>query len=93
MSHPGYPNALPVASVVERLREATASAVHRFWPDDVSLLSPEIADVGRIHGPRQLTDAYLLALAVQHGGRFVTFDASIPISAVRGAKPAHVLAL
>jgi len=26
----------------------------------------------RVHGPRQLTDSYLLALAVAHGGCFVT---------------------
>src|SRR5262249_43110476 len=56
MSHPGYPNALPVRAVVERLAEAAAGAHHDFWPDDVSLLDPQIADAARIHGPRQLTD-------------------------------------
>ena len=93
MSHPGYPNALPVGPVVERLREATRSPYHEFWTDDVSLLDPRIADVSRIHGPRQLTDLYLLALAVSRGGRFVTFDASVPVSAIRGAEKKHIVAL
>ena len=93
MSHPGYPNALPVRAVMERLREATASAYHEFWPDAVSLLDPRIADASRIHGPRQLTDVYLLALAVSRDGRFVTFDASVPVSAIKGAEKKHVVAL
>lgn len=93
MSHPGYPNALSVRSVMERLREATRSRHHEFWTDDVSLLDPRIADSSRIHGPRQLTDVYLLALAVRRGGRFVTFDASVPLSAITGAEKKHIVAL
>ena len=93
MSHGAYPNALPVGSVVERLREATRSAYHQFWADDVSLLDPRTADAGRIHGPRQLTDVYLLALAVKRDGRFATFDASVPLSAINGADKRHVVAL
>ena len=86
MSHPGYPNAVPVAAVMERLAAATRSSYHQFWPDDVSLLDPSIADPGRIHGPRQLTDVFLLALAIHHSGRFVTFDTAVPPSAVKGAE-------
>jgi toxin-antitoxin system PIN domain toxin len=93
MSHPGYPNALPARAVMERLREATRDPSHEFWCDDVSLLDPEVADASRIHGPRQLTDLYLLALAVRRGGRFVTFDAAVPVSAIKGAERRHVLTL
>jgi toxin-antitoxin system PIN domain toxin len=93
MSHPGYPNALPVRAVLERLQEAAADAVHEFWPDDVSLLHPGTVDAARIHGPRQLTDVYLLALAVRHAARFVTFDVSVALEAVRGARPVNLLTL
>jgi toxin-antitoxin system PIN domain toxin len=93
MSHPGYPNALPVRAVMERLGEAASSSFHEFWPDDISLLDARVADSARIHGPRQLTDIYLLALAVRYGGRFVTFDASVSLDAVRGAEKNHLLAL
>jgi predicted nucleic acid-binding protein len=37
-----------------------------------------------------ITDLYLQALAVKHGGRLATFDEGIPQSAVRGAKTAHL---
>ena len=40
-----------------------------------------------VHRPRQVTDAYLLALAVRHGGRFATFDRS-PVLRPRSANSA-----
>ena len=93
MSQPGYPNAVPAAVVIERLREATAHSAHRFWPDDTSMLDAKAIDETQVHGPRQVTDVYLLALAVKHGGRFVTFDGAIARAAVRGsgAGQLHVL--
>ena len=45
MSHASYPNPLRVAAIIERLGEATASAPHQFWTDDVSLLDSRVADV------------------------------------------------
>lgn len=93
MSHAGYPNALPAPAVIERLAAACADKVHEFRPDDVSLLDAQVVDATRIHGPRQLTDIYLLALAVRHGGRFVTFDAAIALDAVKGAKAQHLVKL
>jgi uncharacterized protein len=50
-------------------------------------------DRNRIDGPKQITDVYLLSLAVRRGGRFATFDASIPSDAVKGAQKRHLLAL
>jgi hypothetical protein len=93
MSHPGYPNALPVRSVVERLAEATASELHEFWPDDISLLDQALIDSARIHGPRQLTDIYLFALALRHRGRFATFDKSISAEAIKGAQKKNTVTL
>ena len=93
MSHPGYPNALPVRSVMDRLAEASASAFHEFWADDISLLDTKISIPTRIHGPRQITDLYLLALAVRHRAQFVTFDASVAMDAIKGAEEKHLLIL
>ena len=46
---------------------------HRFLIDDVSIAD---ADVPRMSGYRQVTDAHLLALARRQGVRLVTFDAA-----------------
>ncbi|MCC7216844.1 MAG: PIN domain-containing protein [Burkholderiales bacterium] len=93
MANPAYPNALPVAQIVARLREAIADAHHEFWPDDVSLLDERVADATRIHGSRQITDLYLLALAVRRDGTFVTFDTSVVRDAVRGATAGNLTVL
>jgi predicted nucleic acid-binding protein len=42
---------------------------------------------------RQITDAYLLALAVHRGGVFVTLDRGIDISLVTGATPRHLVTI
>jgi toxin-antitoxin system PIN domain toxin len=47
---------------------------HPFIANDVSLTD---ADVPRIAGHRQVTDAQLLTLARRHGIRLLTFDAAI----------------
>ena len=44
---------------------------HEFWPDDVSYL--DLPTTG-IVGHRQVTDAYLVMLARQHGGSLATMD-------------------
>jgi toxin-antitoxin system PIN domain toxin len=93
MSQPSYPGTLPTAQVAERLAEAAASPHHEFWPADVSLLEAGVLDWPRILGHRQVTDAYLLALAVRHGGRFVSFDRRISPAVVKGAITAHLIVL
>lgn len=93
MSQPTYPNQIPVAVVAARLREATAHASHEFWPDGVSLLDDSAVDTTRVHGPKQVTDIYLLALAASNGGRLVTFDQSVVPSAVRRAQKKHLVVI
>jgi toxin-antitoxin system PIN domain toxin len=93
MSNPGYPNPLPIQAVIGRLAEACRQDIHEFWPDEVSLVDSDVVDPTRIHGPRQLTDIYLLALTVQHEGRLVTFDAGTPLAAVRKATTQNLLIL
>jgi hypothetical protein len=44
-------------------------------------------------GHRQVTDNYLLALAVRCRGRFVAFDVRVNGAAVRGAQAKHLVVL
>lgn len=93
LSQPGYPNPVPAPQAAERLAEATQHPSHAFWADSISLLEPGNLVWERILSPRQVTDAYLLALAVQQGGRFVTLDRGIPLDAVAGASPGHLVVI
>jgi len=90
MSQPAYPGARAAAAVAQRLSEAAVGSAHQFWPADVNLLQAGALDWQRVLGHRQVTDVYLLALAVRHGGRLVTFDRRITPAAVPGASAAQL---
>ena len=90
MSQSRYPGSVSPSEATERLRRAAGTRHHAFWASDLSLLDDAVFDCTRIHGPRQVTAAYLLALAVTNNGRFVTFDQAIPLAAVRGATAEHL---
>lgn len=87
MNSPSYGRrgAVGLRVVRQRLKEACSTLDHEFWPDDLSLRDDGRVDFDRVHGPSQLTDVYLLALAVAHGGSLATFDRGIALSAVHGA--------
>jgi toxin-antitoxin system PIN domain toxin len=90
LSNPAYsPSAERPGDIARRLASFRASGDHVFWPDDVSVCDPTVFNL--TIGHRQLTDVYLLALAVRRGGRLTTFDRSIPVNAVRGARSLHVV--
>ena len=93
LSQPRYPSPVPPAEAIRRLEHARRTAQHEFWPCDASLLDGRLVDATRLHSARQVTDVYLLALAVAKGGRFVTFDRSVPLSAVLGAQSHHLVVL
>lgn len=93
LSLPTYPNPQPPARVAEHLAAATAQRGHLFWPDSLSLLEPNRLRWDRVLSTRHITDVYLLALAVEHQGCFVTFDRSVAIDAVPKAQERHLLIL
>ena len=93
MSHPAYPGAQSLSTLLAMLSRSLASPMHEFWPDDVRLVDSQRFRADRMHGHRQLTDVYLLGLAVHHDGRFLTFDTRIAMTAVLGATARHLVAI
>lgn len=90
LSQPRYPNPVSPEQAVGLLAGARVRTDHEFWPCEVSVLDDAVVDASRLHGPRQVTDAYLLALAVARDGVLATLDRSIPLSCVRGARDEHL---
>jgi uncharacterized protein len=80
-----------IPQAVRLLTDWINQSDHEFWPDDLSLLETSTIDHSSLLGQSQITDVYLLALAVKHGGRFVTLDRRVTLSAVRGARPEHLV--
>lgn len=94
LSNPAYhAAALTASSVRGHLQRFCALDGHVFWPGDVSLLQEDVITPHAVVTHRQLTDVYLLALAVRHDGCLATFDTSIPLSVVKGATARHLLTL
>ncbi len=92
MSSPSYSRrgVPPLQQVRAKLREACGLLDHAFWPDDISLRDDDRFDFNRVQGHNQITDLYLLGLAVKHGGCLVTFDQAIALSSVHGATRQHL---
>ncbi len=74
------------------LSEHTGSACqcggHVFWPDDTSLLDTPQLDTNRLLTHKQVTDSYLLVLALAHGGRLASLDRHLSVAAIRGGNNA-----
>ena len=81
---------LPLGELLTRLRRFCSSSDHHFWADSISFRDPDVFDMEKIRGQRQLTDVYLLALAAKRNGRLVTFDQRVPLAAVKGARREHL---
>jgi predicted nucleic acid-binding protein len=68
--------------VLELLRQFCGTEGHEFWPEDISLR--DMLDPGALITHNQVTDAYLLALALHRGGKLASLDQHIPVHSVEG---------
>jgi uncharacterized protein len=86
-SHPNYPNRPGDVSVVLAiLRQFCAAKGHYFWVADLSIR--EFLQPSALITYSQITDVFLLSLAVHRGGKLATFDQRIATVAVQGGSEA-----
>jgi toxin-antitoxin system PIN domain toxin len=96
LSQPTYPSGkrtpAEVIQILTLLKESFAEA-YSFWVDDASLTDGTLFDAALVAGARQVTDIYLIGLAVRHKGVLVSFDRSLGWQAVKGgnARFVHLL--
>jgi toxin-antitoxin system PIN domain toxin len=83
-------DAVPIPKLLQMLSAFRQAHRHHFWDDDVSLCDRDRFDVDAIRGHQQVTDIYLVGLAVKNDGRFVTFDQRVPLAAIKGARREHL---
>jgi toxin-antitoxin system PIN domain toxin len=78
LSNPGFSShSVSVQQAIESLTVSLRDQAHQFWPDSISL--PDVVQLlkGRVQGHQQITDAYLLALAIHNRGKLATLDRKI----------------
>lgn len=91
LSNPAFsPDALKVAEALELLAKNVSQPSHEFWPDSLSVPRALKLLTGPTAGYRQLTDGYLLALAVRRKGRLATFDGGLLEFAKQAGLDSHV---
>lgn len=83
VTNPSYSQKWSIPDVHRSLRLLMAATEHQFVADDISLMDETIFRIDRLRSPKQITDTYLLALAMHHGAAFATIDARIATDAVR----------
>ena len=89
LGHARYPNGPGSPAAVLPLLEALiAHPRHVFWRDAISLVGPGLLNHQALLDSGQITDLYLLAMAVHHQGRLVTFDRRLRPDAVAGGDEA-----
>lgn len=90
VGHPQYPEGPGTADAARRLLNALrAQPGHQFWPDSVSLC--DTTRFRTLPAAKDLTDFYLLALAVEHEARFATLDRRFDPAPVPGGAAAYFL--
>ncbi len=78
ISNPKFsPDALAVRDAVRLLNSTIQHPKHRFWPDELDFTDATHGFHSRLSGHQQITDAYLLGLALHKGGKLATLDRSI----------------
>jgi toxin-antitoxin system PIN domain toxin len=91
LSNPAYPGSRTmVADAAARLTSFCSESDHLFWPDTQSLRDRGRFRWKHVQGHRQISDVYLLALAVSNHGCLATFDATISPRAIDGAERRHI---
>lgn len=85
------PHAPTAEQARQELEEDIRHPAHHFWPDSLPL-GEALGVLGiELEGHRQVTDAYLLALAIHNKGKFVTLDKSVPaLLPTDGSRRAHL---
>ena len=92
---PGYSKQGPAGfePVQQKLQQICVDMDHEFWPDSLSLRTESIVNWSRVLGHNQITDVYLLALAVANKGCLVTLDHRVALSTVIGAGSGNLMLL
>jgi predicted nucleic acid-binding protein len=93
ISNPSYLNVVTVAEAASLLHAAITNTNHRRLDQSVSLLDSDRFLPSKLVSHRQITDLYLLGMAILHDVKLITFDMNIPTHAAIGFEPRHLLVL
>ncbi len=78
ISNPSFsPDALTPGDAMTLLQAYVSHPTHKFWPDEIGFIDALEPMKARLQGHQQVTDAYLLGLAIHKNGKFATMDQGV----------------
>jgi toxin-antitoxin system PIN domain toxin len=78
LSNPAFSkHAVTPRQALKLLNENLSHPSHSFWPDDLTFADAAALLQQQLEGHRQITDAYLLGLAMHRKAKLVTLDRSL----------------
>ena len=78
LSNPGFSrDAVTPQEAIRVLKANLKHPSHHFWPDQISFVAAAEPLLRRLTGHQQVTDIYLLGLALHRKGRLATMDRAI----------------
>lgn len=79
LSNPAFSSdAVTPQEALKLLRSNLEHPSHLFWPDDLTFAKAVEPMQRQLMGHRQVSDAYLLGLAIRRKARLATLDRSVP---------------
>ena len=78
LSNPAFSaNALTPTDALTLLQANLAHPAHRFWVDEIGMIDSLKPFAQKLVGHQQVTDAYLLGLAIHKRGKLATMDRAV----------------
>jgi toxin-antitoxin system PIN domain toxin len=94
VSNPAFSrDAVQPREAIQILSANTAAKDHTFWPDELTLSEASAFAGVRLIGHQQVTDSYLLGLAIRRGGVLATLDKRIGALTEPGSAEPMALAI
>lgn len=93
ISNPSYLNNMTVAESTNLLKSAVDSTNHTYLDQTVSLLDAHRFETTKLLSHKQITDLFLIGMAIHHDVKLLTFDRNIPTHAAVGFKDRHLIVI
>jgi toxin-antitoxin system PIN domain toxin len=93
VSNPSYLNNMTVAESTILLKSAVDGTNHTYLDQTVSLLDANKFETTKLLSHKQITDLFLIGMAIQHNVKLLTFDRNISTHAAVGFNDRHLIVI
>lgn len=93
VSNPSYLNSMSVAEATTLLKLAVERTNHTYLDNTLSLLDTHRFETTKLLTHKQISDLFLIGMAIHYDVKLLTFDRNIPTHAAIGFNDRHLLVI